>query len=51
MREDVSFLEQYYTPALSLIPEQYRDYVEARIKYYELKFVDENVLEKFQLYD
>ena len=51
VNEDVNFLEHYYTPALSLIPEQYRNYVEARLKHYQLKFGDENTLEKFQLYD
>jgi len=49
--ENVSFLEQYYAPALSLIPEKYREYVEARIKHYRLNFGDENSLEEFQLYD
>lgn len=51
VNENVGFLENYYPPALSLIPEKYRDYVESRLVHYQLDYGDKSTLEKFQLYD
>ena len=48
--EDVTFLEKFYPPALSLIPEKYREYVKSRLLYYEIDFAEENKLENFDLY-
>lgn len=51
VEEDVQFLENYYEPALQLIPLKYREYVKARLKSFELEFDNSGVLENFQLYD
>tara|TARA_A100000164_G_scaffold254849_1_gene227065 strand:+ start:713 stop:4327 length:3615 start_codon:yes stop_codon:yes gene_type:complete len=50
INEDVTFLEKFYSPALSLIPVKYREYVKSRLLYYEIDFAEEKKLEKFDLY-
>ena len=51
IKEDVQFLETYYSPALELIPIKYRDYVKSRLIRFELEFEHSSSLENFQLYD
>lgn len=48
--EDVSFLEQHYSPSLDLIPEKYRNYVRQKIELYVEKGSDFNSIEGFNLY-
>ena len=50
IEEDVQFLEQYYSPALELIPLKYRSYVKSRLLRFKLKFDNSSSLENFQLY-
>ena len=50
IKEDVQFLETYYSPALELIPIKYREYVKSRLIRFELEFEHSSSLENFQLY-
>lgn len=50
INEDVSFLEQHYSPSLDLIPEKYRSYVQNKIEEYLGEVNKVNRIEDFDLY-
>lgn len=51
VKNNVNFLEDYYSPAINLLPKKYQDYIKSRMVNYGLTFNEQNSLENFQLYD
>lgn len=49
--EDVSFLEEYHSPALSLIPPKYKNFVQERLDHFDLKVTENEAIKEFCLYD